>query len=66
MGLLHACLKKGDNLFHFAWIKLRRHVPVAAAINTAVSLEVESSAVIGGKTKEFKGPGGGGAGGVKR
>jgi hypothetical protein len=63
--LLHACLKKGDNLFHFAWVKLGRHVLEAAVIKVAVAFEVESPTVIGGKTKEVKGPGGGGVGGGK-
>jgi hypothetical protein len=37
----------------------------AAVIKVAVAFEVESPAVIGGKTKEVKGPGGGGVGGGK-
>lgn len=52
-------------MFHLARVKRSRHVPVAAGGHMAFTSEVESSAVVGTKAKDFKDSGGGGAGGGK-
>jgi hypothetical protein len=52
-------------LFHFAWVKLNRHVIVAAVCTGAGAFEVELPAVSRCKTDDSKGSGGAGVGGGK-